>query len=374
MFAKIATSKSIRNTLRYNEQKIEQGTGECLLAENFAKDLDRLTIKDKLFHFERRTSLNEESEKVILHISLNFHPSDKLSNTQMESIAREYMQKMDMDRQPFLVYRHDDSGHPHVHIVSIKLRPDGSRIHMSKRALYRSHEITRQMEIKHALVPSQKRSVLEERQLATSAQRIEYGQSETRQAISDVLDVVIPQYKYTSLDELNAVLRLYNLRADRPRDNPLIHPHKDILYRVLDENGNRLGVPQKASSFDSNPTLKTLEEKFVLNEPLREPYRERVKAAIDWTLLDQYNDLPAFKEALREERISAVFQEDKKGGLQGIYYVDHATRCVFDGESLGGQYTAAAMRERCTHRPGEEADLEQEQIQEHQQRLRIGGL
>ena len=48
-----------------------------------------------------------------------------------------------------------------------------------------------------------------------NVQRVNYGKAPTKRAIVNVLDSVIPNYKYASLAELNAILKLYNLVADR---------------------------------------------------------------------------------------------------------------------------------------------------------------
>ncbi len=59
----------------------------------------------------------------------------------------------------------------------------------------------------------------------------------------------------------------------------------DQLYRALDANGNKVGIPIKASDFYGKPTLKFLQEKFVQHDRARQPYKARVKNAIDLTLL-----------------------------------------------------------------------------------------
>jgi len=35
--------------------------------------------------------------------------------------------------------------------------------------------------------------------------------------------------------------------------------------------------------------------------------------------------------------------------IYGITYVDHQTKCVFNGSALGKQYSAKAIQERCLH-------------------------
>ncbi len=119
------TSRSIARSLSYNEEKITLGKAECITADNFLKDLSRMTPEDKLHHFQRRMDLNDRV-RTSQHITLNFDPSDELSNGQMRQIATLYMKEIGFERQPYLVYRHHDAGHPHCHIVTTHIRRDGS--------------------------------------------------------------------------------------------------------------------------------------------------------------------------------------------------------------------------------------------------------
>lgn len=344
MFARIKPGDNIRNALLYNEEKLEQGKAECLDAVNFITDADKLTPALKLYHFERLISLNELSNKTSIHISLNFHPSEQLSNQQMTELAEEYMQRIGYKDQPYLVYRHHDAGHTHGHVVSTSIQQDGSVKGIN---YYESLKATQEMEISYSLVRSEKINLPEERLHMENAPRVHYGQSATKNAISDVLGTVVPQYKYTSLDELNAVLQLYNVRAEQTREDVSAHKHRGLMYRALDEEGKGIGIPIRASDFQLKPTLLHLEQRFSENESQREQYRQRVKTAIDWTMLDRSYGLKGFKEAMEEERISAVVLEGKKGAADRIYYVDHDTGSVFGGESLGNTYHLEGMRERC---------------------------
>ena len=63
-----------------------------------------------------------------MHISLNFDASDKLSQNELKEIADKYVKEIGFGEQPYLVYQHHDSGHPHIHIVTTNIRNDGSRI------------------------------------------------------------------------------------------------------------------------------------------------------------------------------------------------------------------------------------------------------
>ncbi len=88
----------------------------------FIKDLDKLNFYDKLNHFERLISLNEQTSINTLHVSLNFNPSEKLTTEKLQAIACLYIEKIGFHKQLFLVYRHRDAGHPHIHIVSTNIK------------------------------------------------------------------------------------------------------------------------------------------------------------------------------------------------------------------------------------------------------------
>jgi Relaxase/Mobilisation nuclease domain len=357
MLARIRTSTNIRSILNYNERKLSQGKGECLLAENFIKDLDQLSAKDKLHRLLQRTTLNDRAEHNSLHISLNFGTAEIIPNKKMQELAKHYMHGVDLDRQPYLVYRHYDSGHHHLHVVSTNIRADGSQINIDPKFLGRSLQLTKAMERQYALLPNKKRSQAhKEKYEVSEAQRVEPGQTGLLRSISDVLNTVVDHYKYTNLAELNAVLHLYNVRANRGNESSHLYKHRGLLYHAMDKDGHKAGKAIKASDFLLKPTLANLEKKFVLNEPLREEHMQRVQTSIDWTLAGQAPDWQGFQMAMEKEQ---------SGYQPGIFFVDHRTQCVFTGEDLGRQYSLLSLREKCA--PDQTIDQEEELSQ----RLRL---
>src|SRR5207249_4466889 len=145
------------------------------------------------------------------------------------------------------------------------------------------------------------------------------------------LDVVLNKYKYTSLHELNAVLQQYNVMADRGSEKSRIYQHRGLVYRVLDERGNKIGVPIKASLIYNKPTLKFLEEKFASNDIGRQNHKPRIKNAIDLALLKYENlSLSDLMKVLEKEGIHTALHRNAGGIIFGITYVDHRSKCVFN--------------------------------------------
>ena len=64
------------------------------------------------------------------HLSLSFAPEDapKLSNRLMADIANEYLRRMGIVNTQYIISRHHDKPHPHVHIVYNRVNNDGNAI------------------------------------------------------------------------------------------------------------------------------------------------------------------------------------------------------------------------------------------------------
>jgi hypothetical protein len=128
MVAKITFPKRIEAALNYNEQKVQHANAICLHAENYLNENPEMNFYQKLEGLNRLNELNDRATIKTLHVSLNFIPSEKINNSKLVNIASDYMTKIGFGEQPFLVYKHEDAGHPHIHIVSTMIRKDGSRI------------------------------------------------------------------------------------------------------------------------------------------------------------------------------------------------------------------------------------------------------
>src|ERR1700722_16957149 len=96
-------------------------------------------------------------------------------------------------------------------------------------------------------------------------EKVRYGQSDTLCAITRVLDAVLPKYTFTTLAELNAILRQYNVMADEGGINSRLRQRGGLVYHVLDEQGKKVGIPVNSSAIYNKPTLKFLQKQFARN-------------------------------------------------------------------------------------------------------------
>ncbi len=337
--------KSIEAALNYNEKKVQKGAAECLHAANYLSEPKNMNFYQKLNGFEMLNNLNSRATTKTIHISLNFDPSEKLSNDKLIEVANVYMEKIGFGQQPFLVYKHQDAGHPHIHIVSTTIKEDGSRINTHDIGRNQSEKARKEIEQQYGLIKAERQQQLMKPGIkSVDVEKAIYGKSETKQSISNVVGAVFSQYKFTSLPEFNAVLKQFNVVADRGKEEGRIYKNRGLVYRILDNDGNKVGVPIKASSIGCKPILDNLEKKFIANEVAKEPLKRRTKNAIDDCLQTSPGSMKNLVADLNQKNIYTVLRQNAEGRLYGITFVDNQNKVVFNGSDLGKGYSAAALQ------------------------------
>lgn len=347
MVAKITTPKSIEAALNYNEKKVQKGNAVCLYAANYLKDSKEMNFYQKLSGFERLNSLNDRATTKTLHISLNFDPSEKLAEIKLLQIASDYMEKIGFGEQPYIVYKHEDAGHPHIHIVSTTIKHNGSRINTHNIGRNQSEKARKEIEQTYGLIRAERQQQLAKPGIkAVDIEKAIYGKSETKRSISNVVGAVFSQYKFASLPEFNAALKQFNVVADRGKEEGRIYKNRGLVYRILDSKGSKVGVPIKASSISCKPILTNLEKKFIDNETAKESLKPFVKIKLDECLSQSPSTMKELLEHLKQKNIYTLLRQNAEGRLYGITFVDNQNKVVFNGSDLGKGYSAAALQSR----------------------------
>ena len=353
MVAKIRSGKNIMGALNYNENKVKEGLAECISAGNFVRPPGQLTFMEKLQRFGKLNLQNSNVKMNTIHISLNFDPGDKLDKIKLTEIAKEYMSKIGFGEQPYLVYQHYDAAHPHIHIVSNLVAKGGKRIDIHNLGRKESENARKEIERDFNLIMAEGRKAANAVYIKPlSPDKAKYGKSETKRSISNIVGYVTRNYKYTSLPELNAVLRQYNVIADSGKEGTIMNMKKGLVYSILDRTGEKVGIPIKASSINGKPTITNLEKLFKLNGALRTPLRERTKDALD--LFFTHEKRPSqstFQGWLAKRNIDVVFRKSQDGRVYGLTFVDNQNKVVFNGSDLGKQYGAKAIMARLAEMP-----------------------
>lgn len=346
MVAVIKYGKSLTRIFNYNENKVKSGVAKCLLASNYPMDLENLTVTHKLNRLLNQAKLNDNLKNNSMHISLNFAKDEDIEEDKLQAIAVEYMEAIGFGDQPFLVYKHDDASHPHIHIVSTIVRSDGSRIDIHNIGRNKSEPARIAIEKKYNLVEASKQNKKENTIKPIDIIGEGATKLETKNAIAKVLNAVLTTYNYTSIPELNAVLKNYNVTADRGKESSRVYQKNGLYYRLLNADGNKVSTPIKASVFYQNPGLKFLEKRFLENEKSRKPYKNLLKNTLDKALDTNINSINQLREKLEKEKIQLICRTNPEGIIYGLTYIDHENKYVFNGSKLGKAYSAKAIQER----------------------------
>lgn len=116
--------------------------------------------------FIDQTKLNPRVGKVVGHISLSFSVQDssKLSNKSMAQMAREYMEKMGIKDTQYIIGRHFDKEHPHIHIAFNRIDNNGKTI-SDHNDRFRSEKICKELTVKYGLYFSDGKEKVKEHRL-----------------------------------------------------------------------------------------------------------------------------------------------------------------------------------------------------------------
>ncbi len=342
-------SKSLYAAVAYNEKKLKEGVADLLQANGYAKDIEKLTFSNKLQRLQKQADLFPSAATNCIHISLNFDTSECLSKATLKAIAARYMEGIGFTGQPYLLYEHRDAGHQHVHIVSTTIKPDGTRIATHNIGRNQSSEVRRQIEKEFSLVKADdhKQAINNWKEHVVNAHAVRYGKEATKGEMATAIKYVFNKYKFTTLQEYNTVLRSLNVTVSQGKKDSRTYQHKGLFYRAL-QNGKPVGKPIKASDFYFSPTMKKLEDKFKINAHHTLQEKRRITNAINYAFLNKPNlSMDELVEALSQEAIQLFLHKSETDIIFGLTYIDHTTGAVFNGRSLGANYSANAIQKRC---------------------------
>lgn len=346
MVAKITSGTSLYGVLAYNRLKLEEerakviGSNMILLSGG---DPSRLNIHRAMQAFEPYLEANRRTENPVFHVSLNPHPKDRLSEDELRTIAREYMEKMGYGDQPYIVFRHDDIRRSHIHIVSVRVDRDGKKIGSAFEAR-RSMKILREIERKYRLHPAVKGQRMDD---FHELRKLDYSEGNLKQQLSSIVREALSRYDFPSIKEFNTLLNTYNVYAEAIEGEKDGRAYHGVIYGALDEKGERIGVPVKSSRIGKDVGYDSLQRKAADgSERLRKS--PAVKRRIMTYAADAARCSPSKEDFIRkmEERdITVFFRESDKGRIYGTTFIDHRAGIVLNGSRLGKTFSSNVFEE-----------------------------
>lgn len=225
---------------------MDEATARIIAGNRMITDLTgnpHNVMQQTLWAFESYLAANRNTEKPVLHISLNPSVDDRLTDGQFAELAREYMQKMGYGDQPYIVYLHEDIDRRHVHIVSTCVKENGEKI-SDAYEWNRSMKACRELENRFGLKPvSDKRNELLEPYL----KKADYRDGDVKRQVGNILKSVFTAYRFQTFGEFSAMLSCFNIEAKQVRGEFEGSPYNGIVYTLTDDAGRPVCTPIKSS-------------------------------------------------------------------------------------------------------------------------------
>jgi hypothetical protein len=285
MISKVITGKSFGGVCRYLCEDISRAL--VLDVSGVRNYHHKLMAAD----FEQQSQLNPNLKQPVFHAILSYYPGEQVTNEKMILIAKEYLEQLGIKNTQYVVVKHTDRKHPHVHIVANRVDNDGKTIKDNWLGL-RGKKVAQHLTQKHELVQAQKKNLS-----LTNIERLSEHEA-NRYNIYEAISKHLPRCK--NLVELEQKLTRQGI---------------ETLYKYKGQTKELQGVSfqigkykYKGSEIDRQFSIKNLEKTLLLNQTLRPGHYEqlsikesRQKAAALMSQMQQSKGESLLEQLLRHE-------------------------------------------------------------------------
>lgn len=290
------TSKGFGESCRYVCQT--QSRAMVLAAEGVRAHDVTLMAAD----FEWQHGLMPEKEKPVYHCVLSFSPGERVEDKRLVELGERYLEKIGMVQTQYVLVKHTDTDHLHMHILANRVDNDGEPTGKGL-IIERGIKAARELTAEYGLQPE------EGKRLDRTHREALHEPDQKRYRIYEAIQEVLPRCR--GMDDLEKGLLGQGI-AMRYRSDPATGERQGVSFRL--ENRSF-----KGSSVDNEYSLKGLERTLALQEELRQQPRffegkdlgERVRLMRDPGMRER--ETARVAEALRleeEQRQERLLREE----------------------------------------------------------------
>ncbi len=205
MIARILYRENVQGVLNYVMGK-SQSTVLGFQNTYSDTDTDMKFFGRVLYHLGNR----HDSEKRYLHASLNLPRGEDLNDREFFELSKKYMEHMGYGEQPYVVIRHHDTKHEHVHIVSSTIKEDCLQVNLSN-DIRRSIATQKYLEKEYGLSPSPDTKQTKELPIYEMPEFRNRDSNGVRFYIQDIVNIALQKYKVQSFTELAEHLKKHHI-------------------------------------------------------------------------------------------------------------------------------------------------------------------
>ncbi len=269
-------------------------------------------------------------------MSVNPGPGDGISEERIPEFVKDLMEGLGYGEQPWVVFRHEDTGRVHYHVVSTRIDSEGRKIrdYYEKRACDR---LVKGLQDKYGYVKGGGAKKTEGANVTIPVFR--YGEGDVVRMMEDCLRHSLT-YRFTTGRQFAEVLRCHGVlvREGLGKDDLKVH----LSFQGLGDDGR----PCTASVSDvkmSLDVMKAVDERIEECDGLdvrreKAGLLKKVSSA-----LERCGDIPSLVRTLKPQGVDLVIYRDKDGIPRGSTLIDHTSACVFKGSELSRSVGTAIL-------------------------------
>ena len=301
------------DALAYNQSKVYSGGADIVAFRNLQSS-DPFTLQDTFSSLESSAAVREGVRRFSFHATIDPSESDGTTDGCAVAMAGEIMSELGFASQPWVMYRHHDIERVHYHIVSSRIRPDGSVVDDS-------HDRRRLQALLGAMAPRYGFAVGRSDGRRRAPVEPEWSFRRGNGPVTVQLALLLSEaesYAYAARDSLrlSSLLRLFGVGMRVGRRSRTVFG--------LDALGQPCTRPLRADR---------LLDRFPLQSVSGPPDFSRIISAVP-SCLDGCPDRETFISRLSLHGIGCVMSCGSDGLTESVVMADHITRSVAAGADI----------------------------------------
>lgn len=126
---------------------VEEKSGAQVIDSNMASD----NPSDRAREFQSIASQNPRCTRPVFHASLSAPEGEHLTDDQWRAVGSDYMRGMGFGDSQYVISRHTDTEHDHIHIVANRVKQSDFKVVSDKNDQRKTQTVLREIEQKHGL-------------------------------------------------------------------------------------------------------------------------------------------------------------------------------------------------------------------------------
>ncbi len=326
------SSPSTAGTMRYNGDKVRAGVAE-VVAEHGIGSRDIRTIARVLA--DRELLSLREAEHVSFQMSVNPGPDDAIREDQIPSFVRELMEGLGYGRQPWAVFRHEDTGRRHWHVVSVRVDDKGRKINdfWEKR---RCDRLVASLGSKYGFTKGAVKTASRPMETRETIPVFRKNSGDTLKSIEACVRHSLG-YRFTTRRQFAEILRCHGVQVQEGlgKDDLKVY----LSFQGLDEKGRTCTGAVSGTKLPFDVTAALSERIAECKGQDNTEERKTLKAEMV-SELKKAPDYASFEENMKRKGVDIVIYRDGNGEPSASAVIDHRSMCAFKSSEISRTLSA----------------------------------